>query len=64
MEVVCIAKYLGVQINENLIWKNQITSVTDKTYASHIVPDTVVTALHTSIVEPHFQYCALFGADQ
>jgi len=30
IEVICYSKYLGVQIDENLTWKNQIKSVTEK----------------------------------
>ena len=30
IEVMCNSKYLGVQIDENLTWKNQIISVTEK----------------------------------
>ena len=65
IEVICNTKYLGVQIDENLTWKNQIKSVTEKAsraigflkYAKHFLPETIVKTLYTSIVEPHFQYC-------
>ena len=65
IEVVCNTKYLGVQIDENLTWKNQIKSVTEKVsraigflkFAKHFLPLSVVKNLYTSIVEPHFQYC-------
>ena len=65
IEVVCNTKYLGVQMDENLTWKNQIKLFTHNAsraigflkYAKHFLPDTVVTALNTSIIEPHFQYC-------
>ena len=65
IEVICNAKYLGVQIGENLTWKNQIKSVTEKVsraigflkFAKHFLPLAVVKNLYTSIVEPHFQYC-------
>ena len=65
VEVVCHSKYLGVQIDENLTWKNQIKSVTEKAsraigflkYAKHFLPEAIVKTLYTSIVEPHFQYC-------
>ena len=30
IEVICHPKYPGVQIDENLTWKNQIKSVTEK----------------------------------
>jgi len=65
IEVICYSKYLGVQIDENLTWKNQIKSVTEKAsralgfrkYAKHFLPEAIVKTLYTSIVEPHFQYC-------
>ena len=65
IEVICNTKYLGVQIDENLTWKNQIKSVTEKAsraigflkFAKHFLPEAVLKTLYTSIVEPHFQYC-------
>ena len=53
----------GFQIDENLTWKNQIKSVTEKAsraigflkYAKNLLPDAVVKTLYNSIVEPHFQ---------
>ena len=65
IEVICNSKYLGVQIDENLTWKNQIKSVTEKAsraigflkYAKNFLPEEIVKTLYTSIVEPHFQYC-------
>ena len=54
-----------MQIDENLTWKNQIKSVTEKVsravgflkYAKHFLPEAIVKTLYTSIVEPHFQCC-------
>ena len=65
IEVICNTKYLGVQIDENLTWKHQIKSVTEKVFraigflkfAKHFLPLAIVKNLYTSIVEPHFQYC-------
>ena len=65
IEVICHSKYLGVQLDENLTWKNQIKSATEKAsraigflkYTKHFLPEAVVKTLYTSIVEPHFQYC-------
>ena len=65
VEVICNSKYLGVQIDKNLTWKNQVKSVTEKAsrrigflkYANHFIPEAIVKTLDTSIVEPHFQYC-------
>ena len=63
IEVICNAMYLGVQIDENLTWKNQIISFTEKAsrvigflkFAKHFLPEAIVKTLYTSIVEPHFQ---------
>ena len=65
IEVICNTKYLSVQIDENLTWKNQVKSVTQKVsraigflkFAKHFLPEAIVKTLYTSIVEPHFQYC-------
>ena len=65
IEVICNSKYLGVQIDDNLTWKNQIQSVTEKAscaigflkYATHFLSEAIVKTLYASIVEPHFQYC-------
>jgi len=54
IEVICNSKYLGVEIDENLTWKNQIKSVTEKVsraigflkYAKHILPEAIVKTLH------------------
>ena len=63
IEIICNTKYLGVQIDENLTWKNQIKSDTEKVsraigflkFAKHFLPLAVVKNLYTSTV-------ALFGA--
>ena len=65
IKVVCNTKYIGVQIDENLTWKNQIELVTDKAsravgflkYTKHFLPEAIVKTFYISIVEPHFQYC-------
>lgn len=65
VEVASNTKYLGVQIDENLTWKEQIKTVTAKAsraigflkYAKKYLPAGVVKTLYSSIVEPHFQYC-------
>ena len=70
IEVKWNSKYLGVQIDESLTWKNQIKSVTEKAsraigflkYAKHFLPEAIVKTLYISIVQPHFQYCcSLWG---
>ena len=53
IEVICHSKYLGVQIDKNLIWKNQI-SVTENAsraigflkYAKHFLPEATAKILH------------------
>ena len=35
IEFICNTKYLGVQVDDNLTWKNQTKSVTEK--ASHAI---------------------------
>ena len=65
IDVICNTKHLGVQIDENLTWKNQIKSVTEKAcraiafpkVAEHFLPEAIVKTLYTSIVNPHFLYC-------
>ena len=65
VEVISNTKYLGVQIDEHLSWKEHIKAVTAKAsraigllkYAKKYLPIAVVKTLYSSIVEPHFQYC-------
>ena len=66
IDVICNTKYLVVDIDKNLTWKNQIKSVTEKAsraigflrFAKHFLPEVIVKTLYTSIAEPHFQYCS------
>ena len=65
VEVASNTKYLGVQLDEHLSWKEHIKVVTAKVsraigllkYAKKYLPIAVVNTLYSSIVEPHFQYC-------
>ena len=65
IEIRSKAKYLGVQIDDNLNWKEHIRAVSTKVsravgflkYSKQYLPLTAVMTLYTSIVEPHFQYC-------
>ena len=65
IEIVSKAKYLGVQIDDNLNWKEHIRAVSAKVsravgflkYSKRYLPITAVQTLYTSIVEPHFQHC-------
>ena len=51
LEVVQKTKYLGVQIDCSLDWKEQIKAVSTK------VSRTSLKTLYTGVVEPHFRYC-------
>ena len=65
IEIRSKAKYLGVQIDDNLNWKEHIRAVSAKVsravgflkYSKQYLPLSAVKTLYTSIVEPHFQYC-------
>ena len=65
IEKICKAKYLDVQIDDNLNWKEHIRAVSAKVsravgflkYSKRYLPISAVKTLYTSIVEPHFQYC-------
>ena len=65
LEVVQKTKYLGVQIDCSLDWKEQIKAVSTKVsraigflrHAKSFLPMTSLKTLYTGIVEPHFRYC-------
>ena len=65
LEVVEKTKYLGVQIDCSLDWKEQIKAVSSKVsravgflkHAKSFLPKETLQTLCTSIVEPHFRYC-------
>ena len=58
-------KYLGLQIDSSLVWKEHIKTVSTKVsravgflkYAKSFLPVTSLKTLYMGIVEPHFQYC-------
>ena len=63
-------KYLGVQVDNSLDWKEHIKSVSTKVsravgllkYAKRFLPQNSLKTLYTSIIEPHFRYCcAVWG---
>ena len=64
LEVVKKTKYLGVQIDCSLNWKEQIKAVSSKVsravgflrHAKSFLPKTLQT-LYTGTVDPHFRYC-------
>ena len=65
LDVVQKTKYLGVQIDCSLDWKEQIKAVTAKVsraigflkHAKKFLPRVTLENLYTGIVEPHFRYC-------
>ena len=65
LEVVKKTKYLGVQIDCSLDWKEQIKAVSSKVsravgflrHAKSFLPEETLQTLYTGIVEPHFRYC-------
>ena len=70
IEVICNSKYLGVQIDENLTWKNQIKSVTEKAsraigflkYAKNFLPEEIVKLFILVLLSLTSNTAALFGA--
>ena len=64
VQVASNTKYLGVQLDEHLSWKEHIKIVTAKAltaidilkYAKKYLPVAVVKTLYSSTVESHFQY--------
>ena len=60
-------KYLGVQVDNSLDWKEHIKSVFTRAvgllkYAKRFLSQYSMKTLYTSIVEPHFRHCcAVWG---
>ena len=58
-------KYLGIQVDSNLIWKGHIKALSTKIsraigflkHAKSFLTQNTLKTLYTSIVEPHFRYC-------
>ena len=65
LDIVQKTKYLGVQIDCSLDWKEQLKAVSAKLsraigflkHAKKFLPRVTLENLYTGIVEPHFQYC-------
>ena len=65
LDVVKKTKYLGVQVDNSLDWKEQIKAVSSKVsraigflkHARNILPMASLKALYSGIVEPHVRYC-------
>ena len=68
VEVVKKTKYLGVQIDSSLDWKEQIKAVSNKVpravgflrHAKSFLPKETLQTLYKGIVEPHLRYCCSF----
>ena len=58
-------KYLGIQIDNNLKWKEHIEAVSSKVtraigmikYCKKFVPKYTLKMLYQGLVEPHFRFC-------
>ena len=65
LEVVQKSKYLGVQIDNNLDWKEHIQTVSSKVsrgvgflkHVKSLLPEETLKTMYTGIVEPHFRHC-------
>ena len=65
LDIVQKIKYLSVQINCSLDWKEQTKAVSAKVsrvigflkHAKKFLPRVTLENLYTGIVEPHFRYC-------
>ncbi len=65
LDVAQKTKYLGVQIDCSLDWKEQIKSISGKVsravgflkYSKKYLPRETLVTLYRSLVEPHFRYC-------
>ena len=57
LEVVKKTKYLGVQIDCSLTWKEQIKADGFLRHAKSFLPKETLQTLYTGIKEPHFRYC-------
>ena len=65
LDMVQKVKYLGVQVDSSLDWKEQIKVISFKVskalgllkHAKTFLPESSLRLLYFSIVEPHFRYC-------
>ena len=65
LEIIQKTKYLGVQIDNSLNWKEHIRTVSTKVsraigflkHAKTFLGQETLKTLYTGIVEPHFRYC-------
>ena len=57
-------KYLGVQVDNSIDWKEQIKAISSKVskalgllkHAKNFLPESSLRSLYFSVVEPHFHY--------
>ena len=64
-KLVSYVKYLGVQVDQELRWTNDLTTVTKKIsrgigilrYAKQYFPLATIDTMYRSLVEPYFRYC-------
>ena len=64
-DVVQKMKYLGVQVDNSLDWKEQVKVISSEVskalvllkYAKKFLLESPLRSLYLSIVEPHFHYC-------
>lgn len=65
LDVVQKTKYLGVEIDHSLDWKEQIKAISNKVsralgflkHGKSFLPKDTLKTIYTGIVEPHFRYC-------
>ena len=65
LDTVTNTKYLGVNIDSSLDWKEHIKAISSKVsraigslkHARGFLPQDTLKTLYTGIVEPHFRYC-------
>ena len=65
LDVVQKVKYLGLQVDNSLDWKEQIKLISSKVskaigllkHAKNFLPEFSLKSQYFSIVEPHFRYC-------
>ena len=65
LDAVQKLKYLGVQVDDSLDWKDQIKAISSKVskalgllkHAKKFLPASSLRSLYLSIVEPYFRYC-------
>ena len=65
LDTVTNTRYLGVNIDSSLDWKDHIKAISTKVsravgflkYTRNFLPQDTLKTLYTGIVEPHFRYC-------